>query len=182
MGQNIFVAAYREFQLGTGSKPNVPVGDVKNPDARYEYQYGGTGASVDGTFKGTDCSNLVWRALKDAGYAVPDIGADHSGFTTHNLFNGSVPTDYAKANFDLFSATEATNKNGSLQVGDIIMFKSNTGDGQHVGIFFGYDSAGNPMFYGSQTSTGPAIANMTPESKGSASHFILNNHATSPTH
>ena len=29
MGQNIFVAGYREFQLGTGSKANVPTTNVK---------------------------------------------------------------------------------------------------------------------------------------------------------
>src|SRR5690606_29324381 len=83
--------------------------------------------------------------------------ADNPGFTTSTLFNGSRTTAYAKENFDVTSGVDARKPNGSLQQGDILMFKSiGGGGGQHVGIFKGYDSNGNIQFIGSQGSTGPA--------------------------
>ncbi|MDP2805481.1 MAG: NlpC/P60 family protein, partial [Gallionellaceae bacterium] len=166
MGQNVFVAGYSKFQLGTNSKADVEPSKVKNTSAIYEYQYGGTGQSTDGVFKGVDCSYVVWRSLKDAGYQVPD-----QKFGTSKLFNGDVVSDYANTNFDFISKSNTLAQNGNLQVGDIIMFRSKTGNGQHVGIFFGYDAAGDPLFYGSQTSTGPAIANMTPGSTWNGKSF-----------
>ncbi|MBB4127642.1 peptidoglycan hydrolase-like protein with peptidoglycan-binding domain [Xanthomonas translucens] len=107
---------------------------------------------------GVDCSAFVWRGLKNAGYDVP--GDNAAGFTTAKLFNGSQVTGYAREHFDVTSAAEARRPNGPLQQGDILMFSS--AQGQHVGIFKGYDAQGNIQFIGSQGSTGPAEVTIRP--------------------
>ncbi|MCL1529097.1 peptidoglycan-binding protein [Xanthomonas nasturtii] len=107
---------------------------------------------------GVDCSAFVWRGLKNAGYDVP--GENAASFTTAKLFNGTNPTSYAREHFDVTSAAEARKPNGSLHQGDILMFSSP--QGQHVGIFKGYDAKGNIQFIGSQGSTGPAEVTITP--------------------
>jgi putative chitinase len=111
---------------------------------------------------GVDCSAFIWRSLKNAGYDVRGTSADNPGFTTHTLFNGNKTTAYAKENFDVMSGTEARKPNGSLQPGDILMFKSNGGSGQHVGIFKGYNKDGQIQYIGSQGSTGPAEVTIRP--------------------
>ena len=111
---------------------------------------------------GVDCSAFVWRSLKNAGYDVRGTSADNPGFTTSTLFNGNRTTAYAKENFDITSGTDARKPSGPLQPGDILMFKSNDGGGQHVGIFKGYDSQGHIQFIGSQGSTGPAEVTIKP--------------------
>mgnify|MGYP001066593071 CR=1 FL=1 len=100
---------------------------------------------------GVDCSSFVWRGLHDAGYAVPA-----TPFGTHDLFDGRNPTHYARDHFDVVSADDARKPNGSLQPGDILMFKDKHGSGQHVAVFKGYDAQGHIEFVGSQVSTGPA--------------------------
>ncbi|WP_329957063.1 peptidoglycan-binding protein [Xanthomonas melonis] len=105
-----------------------------------------------------DCSAFVWRGLKNAGYDVP--GENAAGFTTAKLFNGANTTAYAREHFDVTSAAEARKPNGSLHQGDILMFSSS--QGQHVGIFKGYDAKGNIQFIGSQGSTGPAEVTISP--------------------
>ncbi|WP_369934654.1 peptidoglycan-binding protein [Xanthomonas tesorieronis] len=107
---------------------------------------------------GVDCSAFVWRGLKNAGYDVP--GDNAAGFTTAKLFNGSQVTGYAREHFDVTSAAEARRPNGPLHQGDILMFSS--AQGQHVGIFKGYDAQGNIQFIGSQGSTGPAEVTIRP--------------------
>lgn len=100
---------------------------------------------------GVDCSSFVWRGLHDAGYAVPA-----TPFGTHDLFNGRNTTAYARDHFDVVSADDARKPNGSLQPGDVLMFKDKHGSGQHVAVFKGYDAQGHIEFVGSQVSTGPA--------------------------
>ncbi|MRH01954.1 peptidoglycan-binding protein [Xanthomonas sontii] len=107
---------------------------------------------------GVDCSAFVWRGLKNAGYDVP--GENAAGFTTAKLFNGAQVTPYAREHFDVTSAAEARKPNGSLHQGDLLMFSSP--NGQHIGIFKGYDKAGNIQFIGSQGSTGPAEVTIRP--------------------
>jgi peptidoglycan hydrolase-like protein with peptidoglycan-binding domain len=106
--------------------------------------------------RGVDCSSLVWRGLKNAGY---DVGTEP--FNTHALYSGNTITDYSKKHFDVISAADAAKHPGDLQPGDILMLKAKHGGNQHVAIFQGYDKDGNIEFYGSQTSTGPAKVTMT---------------------
>jgi putative chitinase len=107
---------------------------------------------------GVDCSAFVWRSLKNAGYDVK--GDNAAGFTTAKLFNGGTTTPYAKEHFDVVSAADARKPGGNLKPGDILMFSSK--DGQHVGIFKGYDEKGQIKFVGSQGSTGPAEVTIKP--------------------
>ncbi len=136
MGANILIAAVTRYS-----------GAIK-----YTYGYGAGHAGV-GTQ--VDCSGLVYNALKDAGYVVPSSG---TSFNTKTLFNGTTVTPYAQNNFTAISQADAVAKNGNLQIGDLLLFKSNNTGTQHIGIFYGYDQSGNPMFYGSQGTTGPAVA------------------------
>ncbi|HVI55554.1 MAG TPA: XVIPCD domain-containing protein [Luteibacter sp.] len=106
---------------------------------------------------GVDCSSFVWRGMHDAGYGVPA-----TPFGTHDLFEGHTPTHYAREHFDVISAAEAHQKNGSLQPGDVLMFRDKHGSGQHVAIFKGYDAEGHIHFIGSQVGSGPAEVNVTP--------------------
>ncbi|WP_213947916.1 XVIPCD domain-containing protein [Luteibacter sp. dw_328] len=106
---------------------------------------------------GVDCSSFVWRGMHDAGYGVPA-----APFGTHDLFQGNTPTDYARKHFDVIPGTDAHQKNGSLQPGDVLMFRDKHGSGQHVAIFKGYDAEGHIHFIGSQVGSGPAEVNVTP--------------------
>jgi hypothetical protein len=106
---------------------------------------------------GVDCSSFVWRGMHDAGYSVPA-----TPFGTHDLFKGNTPTHYARNHFDVISAGDAHQKNGSLQPGDVLMFRDKHGSGQHVAIFKGYDAEGHIHFIGSQVGSGPAEVNVTP--------------------
>ncbi|WP_187770715.1 glucosaminidase domain-containing protein [Cognatilysobacter lacus] len=110
-------------------------------------------------YKGVDCSSLVWRGLKDAGYGVPA-----APFTTHDLFQAHAPTPYARQHFDVIPAQDARAPNGSLQPGDILMFKDRFSSSQHVAIFKGYDANGHIQFIGSQVGTGPAAVTIAPHS------------------
>ena len=106
---------------------------------------------------GVDCSSFVWRGMHDAGYGVPA-----APFGTHDLFQGNTPTDYARKHFDIIPDGDAHKPNGSLQPGDVLMFRDKHGSGQHVAIFKGYDAEGHIHFIGSQVGSGPAEVNVTP--------------------
>ena len=142
-----FMASGRQYEYGRPDHPR-PGRD----SSRLERDLDG-----DGRF-GVDCSAFVWRGLKNAGYDVR--GESAAGFTTSTLFNGANTTAYAREHFDVTPAAEARKPNGSLKQGDILMFSSS--QGQHVGIFKGYDAQGNIQFIGSQGSTGPAEVTIRP--------------------
>lgn len=152
MGREILDEAYQHFAL-EGRKYEYGRGDISlsnkvgnrhSDPSRTEQDRDGDG------YYGVDCSSLVWRGLKNAGYDVGD-----APFATSALFDGEHATKYAKQHFDVVPASEARKTPGSLQPGDILMFNSD--HGRHVGIFKGYDAKGNIEFYGSQVSTGPAL-------------------------
>lgn len=142
-----FMASGRQYEYGRPDHPR-PGRD----SSRLERDLDGDG------LLGVDCSAFVWRGLKNAGYDVR--GENAAGFTTSTLFNGTNTTAYAREHFDVTSAAEARKPNGSLKQGDILMFSSS--QGQHVGIFKGYDAQGNIQFIGSQGSTGPAEVTILP--------------------
>lgn len=152
MGREILDEAYQHFALegrkyeyGRGDMSlSNKVGNRHSDPSRTEQDRDGDG------YYGVDCSSLVWRGLKNAGYDVGD-----TPFDTSKLFDGKDPTHYAKQHFDVVPGDEARKTPGSLQPGDILMF--NSSHGRHVGIFKGYDAKGNIEFYGSQVSTGPAL-------------------------
>jgi hypothetical protein len=85
---------------------------------------------------GIDCSGLVYQALLAAGY---NVGSQR--LTTANFVAGSQ--------FETVSAAD-------VQAGDIVTFLG------HVGVVISFDPAtGTGQFYGSQTSTGPAVADFS---------------------
>lgn len=149
-----FLANGNQFEYGRGDielRNNEGVANRTTDPSRNEQD-----RDRDG-LKGVDCSSFVWRALKNAGYNVPPNTAANP-FTTHDLFNGSTVTPFARQNFEVIPAAQARRDNGTLQRGDILLFKDTRSGGQHVGIFKGYDSQGDIQFIGSQVSTGPAQA------------------------
>ncbi|MBB5865204.1 peptidoglycan-binding protein [Xanthomonas sp. 3058] len=153
-GAAVYNEAYQHF-LSEGRRYEYGRPDHPRPgrdSSRLERDADGDGRL------GVDCSAFVWRGLKNAGYDVP--GENAAGFTTAKLFNGANTTAYAREHFDVTSAAEARKPNGTLHQGDILMFSSS--QGQHVGIFKGYDAQGNIQFIGSQGSTGPAEVTITP--------------------
>lgn len=148
-----FIDGRERFEYGrgdTGRRPNEG-GDGRTDQSRNERDLDGDGR------KGVDCSSFVWRGLRNAGYDVPA-----AAFTTRDLFNGRDVTPYARRHFDVVAADQARRPNGSLQRGDILMFKDKSGTGQHVGIFQGYDANGHIQFIGSQVSSGPALVTVRP--------------------
>ena len=152
MGREIFEEAYRHFAQ-EGQRYEYGRGDValKNHSPNGRSDTSRTERDMDGDgLRGVDCSSLVWRGLRNAGY---NVGTEP--FATSKLFNGHQATPYARQHFDVVSAADASRPHGALQEGDIIMFRSK--HGQHVGIFRGYDAQGNIQFFGSQVSTGPAL-------------------------
>lgn len=158
-----FLASGNKFEYGRGDMTlNNKEGNGKTDRSRTEQDLDGDG------LKGVDCSSFVWRGLKNAGYDVPK-----EPFSTHALFNGSQVTDYAKKNFDVIPAGEAKRANGSLQPGDIVMFKDKDSGGQHVGIVKGYDSKGNLEFIGSQVGKGPDTAKAGPGSYWNGGDFEI---------
>jgi peptidoglycan hydrolase-like protein with peptidoglycan-binding domain len=152
MSREILEEAYRHFEQ-EGQRYEYGRSDMslKNHSPNQRSDPSRTEQDLDGDgLRGVDCSSLVWRGLKNAGY---DVGS--TPFGTSDLFQGSKVTDYSRKHFDVVSGEDARRQNGSLQQGDILMFKS--GHGQHVAIFKGYDAKGNIEFFGSQVSTGPAV-------------------------
>ena len=152
MGREILDEAYRHFAL-EGRQYEYGRGDITlgNKSGNHRTDPSRTEQDLDHDgYYGVDCSSLVWRGLKNAGYDVGD-----TPFATSQLFDGREPTHYAKQHFDVVPGEEARKTPGSLQPGDILMF--NSSHGRHVGIFKGYDDKGNIEFYGSQVSTGPAL-------------------------
>ncbi|RST44881.1 NlpC/P60 family protein, partial [Variovorax sp. DXTD-1] len=140
-----FMEEGRRYEYGRGDK------NLRNHSPNGRSDSSRTEQDLDGDgLRGVDCSSLVWRGLKNAGYDVGD-----APFATSKLFNGGQVSDYSKQQFDVIDAKKASQINGELQRGDVLMFKS--GHGQHVGIFKGYDKSGNIEFLGSQVSTGPAV-------------------------
>jgi len=152
MGREIFEEAYRHFTQ-EGLRYEYGRGDVSlrnhSPNGRSDTSRTEQDRDGDG-LRGVDCSSLVWRGLRNAGY---DVGK--TPFATSQLFDGKHTTPYAREHFNVISAADASRPRGALQEGDIIMFRSK--HGQHVGIFHGYDAQGNIQFFGSQVSTGPAM-------------------------
>lgn len=150
MSRDVLDEAYRHFELSGKAyeygRPDMTLNRSRNPTdpSRTEQDLDGDGR------RGVDCSSLVWRGLKDAGY---DVG--NTPFATSRLFTGSTVTDYARTHFDVIPGSDAAKSNGSLQPGDVLMF--NSSHGRHVGIFSGYDAKGHIQFYGAQVSTGPAL-------------------------
>jgi hypothetical protein len=121
----------------------------------YQYLLGGKAgdANRDG-LKEVDYSFLVGTALKQAGVVT---GVAVHSFNTQTLFNGKVTTDLAKVRFHEIDPRQVLVPN-TLKPGDLIMWKSTGGSGQHIGIFDHYDAQGGAVFFGSQSSTGPAFA------------------------
>ncbi|WP_372362071.1 peptidoglycan-binding protein [Xanthomonas sp. NCPPB 1325] len=151
-------AVYNEaHQYFLGGSQKYEYGRPDNPRPGRDSSRLERDADGDGR-RGVDCSAFVWRGLKNAGYDVP--GDNAAAFTTAKLFNGNNITSYAREHFDVTSAADARKPHGSLHQGDILMFSSS--QGQHVGIFKGYDAKGNIQFIGSQGSTGPAEVTITP--------------------
>lgn len=152
MGREIFEEAYRHFAQ-EGRRYEYGRGDMAlrnhSPNGRSDTSRTEQDSDGDG-LRGVDCSSLVWRGLRNAGY---DVGT--SPFATSQLFSGHHATAYAREHFNVISSADASRPHGALQEGDILMFRS--GHGQHVGIFRGYDAQGNIQFFGSQVSTGPAL-------------------------
>lgn len=145
-----FFNSGRQYEYGRSDTTLRP----GNDRSRFERDSDGDGRL------GVDCSAFVWRGLKNAGFNVP--GETAANFTTSTLFNGRQLTSFATENFNGISAAEARRPNGNLHPGDLLLFKSKSGSGQHVGIFEGYDAQGNIRFIGSQVSTGPASVTVRP--------------------
>jgi peptidoglycan hydrolase-like protein with peptidoglycan-binding domain len=159
MSSDIYTEAYEHF-LHSGQqfeygRPDISLknqgGNGRTDSSRTEQDN-----DHDGRL-GVDCSSLVWRGLKNAGY---DVG--NSPFTTSALFEGKTITPYAQKHFDTISAADAEKPNGALEPGDVLMFKDKHGTGQHVAIFKGYDKEGHIEFLGSQVSTGPKEVTIKP--------------------
>lgn len=151
----IYDEAYRHF-LANGNRFEYGRSDLQRPNhegvANRMTDSSRTERDNDGDgLKGVDCSSFVWRGLRNAGYDVPA-----QPFSTHALFNGSDVTRYARRHFEVISAIDAAQDNGSLQPGDILLLQDKRTSGQHVGIVKGYDRDGDLQFIGSQISTGPA--------------------------
>jgi predicted chitinase len=145
-----FLADGNRFEYGRGDmqlRNNEGISNRTTDSSRTEQDNDRDG------LKGVDCSALVWRGLKNAGYDVPA-----RPFTTHALFSGRSVTAYAREHFEVIPADAAARDHGNLQRGDILLFKDKRSGGQHVGIFQGYDRQGDIQFIGSQVSTGPAQA------------------------
>ncbi|NKJ21329.1 peptidoglycan-binding domain-containing protein [Dyella sp. SG609] len=152
MGREILDEAYRHFAQ-EGRKYEYGRGDMslKNGSPNHRSDPSRTEQDLDKDgYYGVDCSSLVWRGMKNAGY---DVG--NEPFATSKLYDGGF-TGYAKQHFDIVPAEDARKTPGSLQPGDLLMFDSK--HGRHVAIFKGYDDKGNIEFYGSQVSTGPALS------------------------
>lgn len=133
MGLNVLVAAFNKYGFG-------------------RYTYGTAAGQIV-------CNFLVQGALRDAGYVVGlfntnDIDAAHAPHALFHQNDGTI-TAYASQYFDQVPS-------GSYQPGDIILFRNQNGGLGHMGIFYGYDASGYPMFYGSQYSTGPQMVDTNP--------------------
>lgn len=151
----IYDEAYRHF-LANGNRFEYGRGDIRRANREGNLRTDSSRTEQDNDrdgLKGVDCSSFVWRGLKNAGYDVPSMP-----FSTHALFNGHNITGYARQHFEVVPAAEARRDRGSLQRGDILLFRDKESGGQHVGIFKGYDASGRIQFIGSQVSTGPAQA------------------------
>ncbi|MGO4701103.1 XVIPCD domain-containing protein [Dyella sp. 2RAB6] len=153
MGREILDEAYRHFAL-EGRNYEYGRGDMslKNGSPNHRSDSSRTEQDLDHDgYYGVDCSSLVWRGMKNAGY---DVG--NEPFATSKLYDSGKFTGYAKQHFDIVPAEDARKTPGSLQPGDLLMFDSK--HGRHVAIFKSYDDKGNIEFYGSQVSTGPALS------------------------
>lgn len=159
MSSDIYTEAYEHF-LHSGQqfeygRPDISLknqgGNGRTDSSRTEQDN-----DHDGRL-GVDCSSLVWRGLKNAGY---DVG--NSPFTTSALFEGKTIKPYAQKHFDTIPAADAEKTDGRLEPGDVLMFKAKHGTDQHVAIFKGYDKEGHIQFLGSQVSTGPKEVTIKP--------------------
>src|SRR5580698_2351873 len=98
MGREIFDEAYRHFEL-EGRNYEYGRGDesLKNhsPNGHTDPSRTEQDLDHDGLL-GVDCSSLVWRGLKNAGY---DVGS--APFATSQLFKGTQVTPYSQQHFDV---------------------------------------------------------------------------------
>ncbi|TCV97216.1 NlpC/P60 family protein [Luteibacter rhizovicinus] len=170
MSRDIYTEAYEHF-LNSNRKyeygrPDMTLsnkgGNLHTDSSRTEQDN-----DHDGRY-GVDCSSFVWRGLKNAGYNV-----GNAPFGTHDLFEGSTVKPYAKQHFDVVPAAEAHKQHGSLQPGDVLLFRDKHGSGQHVGIVKGYDKDGHLQFIGSQVSTGPAEVTVSPDGYWDGKRFEI---------
>ena len=136
-----------------GSKASILTAAEQRFDNGY-YVYGNnsTPHNYDGatvttsngvTGVGIDCSNLVSQSLEAAGYPVPQLA-------TSAIFNqqGSL-TSQGSQYYSPVSPQD-------VQQGDLVMFSG------HIGIVASYDpNTGVGTFFGSQSSTGPGLAQFT---------------------
>jgi hypothetical protein len=159
-----FLDGTDHFEYGRGDIGRLANrgGDGYTDQSRNERDLDGDGR------KGVDCSSFVWRALRNAGYGVAD-----SPFTSYDLFTGHTLTPYARQNFDAIDAALAAHARGTLETGDILLFKHRSGGGQHVGIFKGYNEHGQIEFIGSQTTRGPGAQTASPGSYWNGKQFEI---------
>jgi RHS repeat-associated protein len=105
------------------------------------YSSGGHFKTKDGLLTGIDCSGLVSQALAGIEYSGDSFTQAGTLFTTGQT-------------------SELFDSGSTFAVGDIIWFPG------HVGIVSSVDTSGKVLaFIGSQTSTGPAVVDLTDPSK-----------------
>ena len=95
-------------------------------------------------------ATLVVAAHAVVGSADAELPAEHrmgaeghlvlQACVRNALFEGRQITSYSREHFDVIPAVEARRDRGTLQRGDILLFKDRDSSGQHVGIFKGYDA------------------------------------------
>ncbi|WP_434779466.1 NlpC/P60 family protein [Neisseria sp. Ec49-e6-T10] len=145
--ERVLKAAIGTFDLGTGK-------DSINKDGLYKYgQFNNMQLPKRENAKiEVDSSGLIYYALKNSGHPI-DQDFEPDQFSTSALFKGDKLSQYTVANFDKIDRND-------LQVGDIIFLQKNKSTEQHVGIVANNDPLGKLYFYGSQTSTGPAVTEL----------------------
>ncbi|WP_018152384.1 NlpC/P60 family protein [Leeia oryzae] len=160
--QRIIDVALAHFQPGEFEygRPDVAYSHKQQQGNKDIYRDERDGPDSDHK-KGVDCSALVWRALKEAGFKIDETYPSVTGsnaFSTHSLFNGTHVTPYAQQHFDVLPP--AAKHDHNLQPGDLLMLKM-PGGSQHIVIFQNYDKHGHIHFFGSQSSTGPASVKLS---------------------
>ena len=154
-GQAVLDYALKHFSKGYEyGRPDEKFSN-RSPNSTTDRSRDGRDLDGDG-LKGIDCSALVHKALRGAGFQIP--GAT---ITTGKLFSkGGGTTPLAEKYFDVLSPGQG--RAGQYEPGDILMFASRKNDGRHVGIFQGYDAKGRMQFFGSQVTSGPATETIRP--------------------
>ena len=152
-GHAVLAYALEHFSKGYEYGRSDKQWNNRSPNARTDHSRDGRDIDGDG-LRGIDCSSLVYKALRGAGFELPG-----KTLVTSQLFTKrGGPNDFAEKYFDVLTREQGYAKD--YQPGDIMMFASRMGEGRHVGIFQGYDAKGQMQFFGSQVSTGPATVTM----------------------